>query len=481
MSRRPNILLIMVDQMRYDCAGFAGHPLVATPRLDGVAGAGACFEAAYCPSPVCSPARASWLTGLYPHAHLQLRNYGPGRSHEWGAHLPPETVTIGDRLADAGYRCGMVGCWHLGQDHAPQHGFSWWHAYRYLGPGYQDPLFAYFDTCGVENLYRKGSPAITQYGNTMEFGVIDDPRQQRTTWTVDQALAFIDEEAGRADGEEPFFLFASIKDPHPIMMVPRDVLARYPIDDMPVPETLHDPLKGKPGCHRDGPFRITGPVTDRQVQEMISHYYALITHIDTQVGRLLDRLEETGMAEDTVVVFISDHGELLGDHGFTEKVLMYESSVRVPWVIRWPAGIPAGLRIAGPTAGVDLVPTLLELAGVKAPEDLDGISLAGALRAGRQPAKRPVFAEIASARAVWQGDDDREQLAAHAMVRDGHFKYVWNRFDIDELYDLSADPHEMINLAQEQEHAGHVAGFRRQIAGMVRKTGPGPYAWCLVA
>ena len=478
MSRRANILLVMVDQMRYDTAGFAGHPLVATPRLDGLAEGGACFETAYCPSPVCSPARASWLTGQYPHAHQQLRNYTPTRPAEPGAHLPPVTVTVGDHLAPAGYRGGMVGCWHLGRDHEPQHGFDWWHAYRYLGAGHEDPLFAYFEQCGVDNVYRKDSPAITQYRNTMEFGVIDDPRQQRTTWTVDRALEFLGEADPGGSGEEPFFLFVSIKDPHPIMMVPPEVLAGYPTEQMPVPPTLRDQLEGKPASHQEGKFRIDEPVSDAQIQEMIAHYYALITHIDAQVGRMLDRLDERGIADDTLVVFISDHGELLGDHGFTEKVLMYEPSVRVPWLMRWPNGMPAGQRIETPVAGVALVPTLLELSGVGQSDAADGRSLAADLRAGREPKAQPVFAEIASQRAIWQGDDDPDQLAAHVMVRNGNHKYVWNRFDIDELYDLDADPDEMRNLAGAEQQRERIAELRRLIGEMVQRTGPGPYWWC---
>ena len=479
-AEHPNILLVMVDQMRFDTAGFAGHAIVSTPRLDEVAAAGVCFEAAYCPSPVCSPARASWLTGLYPHAHLQLRNYGPDRVGEWGAHLPPATTTIGDLLAGAGYRCGMVGCWHLGDDHVPQHGFSWWHAYRYLGGGHEDPLFAYFDRCGVENLYRHGAPGLKQYANTMEFGTISDPRQQRTTWTVDRALEFIEESAS-GDGGAPFFLFASIKDPHPIMLVPPEELTRYPVDEMPVSPTLRDELAGKPEGHNKGSFRIDGPVSDRQIQEMVAHYFALITHIDTQVGRLLDQLEASGVADDTLVVFISDHGELLGDHGFTEKVLMYEGSVRVPWIMRWPAGMPTGQRVAAPVSGVDLMPTLLELAGVAPPKALDGRSLAVDLVSARQPQAAPVFAEIASQGVFWENDDDPEQLAAHVMMREGSWKYVWNRFDMDELYDLAADPMELDNRAAEPEQAWRIDAFRQEIEQMVRRTGPGPYAWCTSA
>ena len=210
-TSRPNIVFIMCDQMRWDAAGFAGSPVVQTPHLDRLAASGVCFENAYCASPVCSPARASWLTGLYPHAHGQLRNYGPKRMGEFGGYLPHDRTTIGDVLKRAGYRCGIVGPWHLGDDHRPQHGFSdFWCTYRYLGD-YPDPLFDYFETEGVENLYRSKAPGMTQYGNILEFGTITDPRQQRTTWTIDRSLEFVQQQ----DDDVPFFLFASIKDPHP--------------------------------------------------------------------------------------------------------------------------------------------------------------------------------------------------------------------------------------------------------------------------
>ena len=182
----------MCDQMRWDAAGFAGSSVVQTPHLDQLAQSGVCFENAYCASPVCSPARASWLTGLYPHAHLQLKNYGPNFVGQWGSYLPSDSVTIGDVLKSAGYRCGMVGPWHLGNDHLPQHGFDdFWCTYRYLGKDSPDPLFDSFDRAGVPNLYLKDAEGMTQYGNTLEFGVITDPRQQRTTWTIDRALEFI--------------------------------------------------------------------------------------------------------------------------------------------------------------------------------------------------------------------------------------------------------------------------------------------------
>ncbi|MBE83859.1 MAG: hypothetical protein CME21_14955 [Gemmatimonadetes bacterium] len=473
ISNQPNIIWIMCDQMRFDAAGFAGNEIIKTPVLDKLAEQGVVFENAYCASPVCSPARASWLTGLYPHAHMQLRNYGPVRGTAWGSHLPSYHTTIGDVLKREGYRCGMVGPWHLGNDHKPQHGFDdYWQAYRYLGKQYTDPLEAYFREEGVEDLYRKRG-AFTQHGNTLGFRVLDDPRQQRTTWTVDHTLRFLDQTDG-----EPFFAFVSIKDPHPKMLVPQDLLELYPADRMPIPATLRDNLEEKPDYHKTGKFRIPESVTDLQVQEFTAYYYALVTHIDSEIGRIVSALETEGLLEDTILVFMSDHGELLGDHGYTEKCFMYESSVRVPCLLHWPGGLPPQ-RVRAPLGGVDLMPTLTELSGSSVPTDIDGQSVAKHLRAGEEPVSRPVFAEIASQETIYRGSNEPEHFASHVMMLDGSWKYVRNRADLDELYDLASDPEELRNLASLAQQTDRVISMRASIARMVGRTGPGPYAWCL--
>ena len=475
---KPNIVFIMCDEMRWDSAGFAGSSFIQTPNLDRLAEAGVCFENAYCASPVCSPARASWFTGLYPHAHLQLRNYSPRLKGVWGSHMPESCITIGDVLKQAGYHCANVGVWHLGNDHAPQHGFvDFWRTYRYLGPDHTDPLFDYFKREGVLNLYAGNAEGITKYENTLPFGTITDPRQQRTTWTIDRSLEFL----GRTH-EEPFLLLIGIKDPHPRMLVSQELLDLYPEEQIPLPDSLRDPLVGKPGYQSSMKFRVRDNVTDQQFRRMFAHYYALITHIDRQVGRLLAALQEKGLADNTIVVFTSDHGEMLGDHGFVEKCLMYDPSVKVPCLVSWSDKLPAGMRVKTPLAGVDLIPTLLDLAGVPIPEPIDGRSVAEALLSGSEPEPQPIFAEIASQQSIYGPGDytqDREHMAAHIMALDGRWKYVRNRFDDDELYDLQADPDEMSNMANLAEHQEQITTMRRQIAEMLSHTGPGLYDWCL--
>lgn len=158
---------------------------------------------------------------------------------------------------------------------------------------------------------------------------------------------------------------------------------------------------------------------------------------------------------------------------------MYEASVRVPCLLSWSGTLPAGTRVKTPLGGVDLMPTLLALAGEELPSPIDGRSVAEAILAGREPTPEPIFAEIASNEAIYRNAQDPEQLAAHVMVYDGRWKYIRNRFDIDELYDLETDADEMRNLAAQPEYSERVDLMRCQIAEMVCHTGPGPYDWCL--
>lgn len=465
---KPNILWIMCDQMRQDCAGFAGHTMVRTPHLDELASQGVVFENAYCASPVCSPARASWLSGLYPHRNGQLDNYGPELADEPGRVLSADCVTIGDVLSRNNYRCGIVGPWHLGHDHAPQHGLTdFWCTNGYQGK-HPDRLHEYFACNDVRNMYGRGVPEHHEHVQFMRHSVCSDPRQQRTTWTVDRSLEFLQDRDNR-----PFFLFVSIKDPHPVMIVPPELLRHYPLDSIELDPTWRDPLEGKPRYQHDAKTRVTADVTDDDFRCMVAHYYALITHIDQQVGRLLDQLREADEADNTIVVFMSDHGEMLGSHGFVCKRLMYEHSVKVPCVVHWPAGLPMNQRVRTPLGGVDLMPTLLELAGLSAPDQIDGRSVAKPIRDKREPEPQPIFAEISYNKA--SGADHAET----AMVLDGGYKYVWHRDDLDELYHLRSDPMELKNLAVHDEQDDRTATMRSAISEMLKRHDPGPYAWCI--
>ncbi|MBH06581.1 MAG: hypothetical protein CMJ20_09690 [Phycisphaeraceae bacterium] len=471
----PNIIWIMCDQMRFDCAGFFGHPTVQTPHIDRLARDGVVFNNAYCASPVCSPARASWLTGLYPHAHGQLRNYSSPHREKVGARLNSGSITIGDILKNAGYRCGIAGPWHMGDDHLPQHGFTdFWRTYRYQGR-YGDRFFEYLDKQGVSNNYimKQLPTTIHQDVPHMHHGAYNDPREQRTTWTIDRGLEFLEQ-----CDEQPWFLFLSVKDPHPVIVVPPELLELYPTDQIEMPKTWRDPLEGKPLSQLTKTCRLPKNIDDDAFRRSVAHYFALITHIDIQVGKVIDKLKQMSALDNTIIIFMSDHGEMLGAHGAVGKVLMYEESVRVPCIITHPATLPAGFRVDTPLAGVDLMPTLAELAGLCIEHEIDGRSVATAIQDSCQPKPQPIFSEICTWDALKFKSDTPDDLAATVMVRNGDHKFVWNQSELDELYNLMKDPAEIDNLIHEPSQSDRIGEMKVFINQMVQNTGPGMYDWC---
>lgn len=481
MPGQPNVLLVMVDQMRWDCAGFVRNDLDGfakashTPNLIALAREGVVFEQAYCASPVCSPARASWLTGLLPHAHQQLVNYGPAQRERFGHAMRRDVVTLGDALHAAGYACGIVGPWHLGDDETPQHGFhSRWETVKYVPPE-RDAYKQYLERLGLASAYASDSQYGQMAAEGPAYGITHVPTEhQRTTWTIDRTIDFCREQS---QSGQPFFAFASVKDPHPPIAPPRQFVERYDPASMPLPRTFDDDMTGRPKSYCENRRYCARHRGGDHCRGMIAHYLALIEHIDDQVGRLLRSLDDMGVGDDTLVCFISDHGEMMGDHGMMAKGTMLEASVRVPWVMRWRAGLGAGVRVATPVSGVDLAPTLAALAGTTMPDVVDGRDLSPALRGATEPDHVPVVAEIASLNRLNDSSLPDEHLAATVMVRDGDWKCILHRNDLNELYNLADDPHEMHNLAADAAHAGRITAMRKTLHGRLITTGLGMYAW----
>ena len=481
-QEHPNVVLIMCDQMRFDCAGFAGHPAAKTPALDRMAQQGVRFENAYCGSPVCSPARASWLTGLYPHAHLQLKNYSSSNRGQYGCMLSPQTATLGDVFHDAGYACGIVGPWHLGDDYKPQHGFNaMWKTHRYQGRPNTDAYINYLREHNLEETFAQDGRPHLKWKYCMDEANPKVPvdvtalptEHQRTSWTVDCGIDFVRSQSS------PFFLFLSIKDPHPPLLPPAELMGDFPAPSMPVYASWEDRLEGKPPFLQDPPWYAARRFGYAGVQQIVASYLALIAHIDNQLARLFDALTDAGISQNTLVVFISDHGEMLGEHGYFGKCVMYEGSVRVPWLLKWPGRLPEGVVLSEPVAGVDLMPTLLDLAGVALSATVHGRSLASDIRTGREPRPKPVLAEIASFPGIYDKDSDDQELAYTVMVRDGQWKYIRHRNALDELYDLNRDPEEMKNLAPDPHQATRIKKMWSTVTTTLTEQGAGPYGWCL--
>jgi len=440
---RPNILWICTDQQRYDTIRALGNPLIRTPTLDQLIADGVAFTHAYSQSPVCTPSRASFLTGRYPRTTRCRQN---------GQQLPADEVLVTRMLADVGYDCGLVGKLHL----APCQGrpevrgddgyryFQWSHHPK---PDWEESDYGrWLKDQGVswDELY--GVPPGEQVGPGMPT------EYHQTTWCAEKAIEFI-----RQPREGPWLLSVNPFDPHHPFDPPAEYLSRYDPDSMPLPAYTPGELANKPSFQRVdhtgayGGRGLSFAVLDAGAQrQIVAAYYAMVELIDDSVARILAAVDEAGQRQDTLVIFMSDHGEMLGDHGiFLKGPYFYECAVHVPLILRWPARFPAGARIEGLVELVDLAPTLLDAADHRIPLRVQGRSL---LDACLQPnhagsGREQVFCEYYNAMTG-------HNRAAHGtMIRTPTHKIcVYHGRDEGELYDLQSDPGETRNLWDEPEH-----------------------------
>lgn len=421
----PNLLLIHADQHRADCLGVNGHPFLQTPNLDQLAAQGANFTHAYTPIPLCTPARTSLLTGQWPMQHGVIANHGT----EGERSLRADTPTFSQCLRDAGYFLGYTGKWGVDPQRDPTHfGF-----HIYLS----------------ERDYARRRQAMDlpprPHANRW-FGEVDPhikPEQSQLAWGADMTIQLLQHAAQQA---QPFFLRWDPSEPHLPNVVPEPYASMYPPESIPPWPNFADDLADKPYIHRQQ--RRTWEIDDWTWEEwapIVGRYLGEITLLDHQIGRVLATLDELGLAENTVVVYSADHGDLCGAHGMIDKhYVMYEELVRVPLIVRWPSWVEAGqARTEFVSSEIDLAATICECAGVDRPPTFAGQSLL------------PLLAHTGLAAQEWQPREDifatyhgnQFGLYSQRMVRDQRWKYVWNATAEDELYDTVADPGELQNLA----------------------------------
>jgi arylsulfatase A-like enzyme len=419
-SDRPNIVVIVSDDQDAWALGSAGNHEIHTPALDALASQGVRMDRFFCASPVCSPARASLLTGRMPSAHgvhdwIRGEAYGVVEADDErylaGLSTTPEV------LASAGWRCGYSGKWHLGSAREPARGFDFWYAHR-TGDG---PYH--------------GAPVWVDGRRVSEPRYITDA-------ITDEALHFIDE--SRAS-DAPFYLAVNYTAPHSPWTgqhLPED-LARYADCDFETcpQEEPHPWFSWEPG-----------PVSDamRDPRPSLQGYFASITAMDRGIGRIVSRLDELGLRDSTIVVFTSDNGFSCGHHGIWGKgnatwpLNLWERSVRVPFIISRPGRIPAGRVLDDLASACDLHPTLLELAGVPAPAD--------PLGAGTSM-MNPLLGDTGVRRDAVTVFDE---YGGTRMVRTADWKYVTRAQGPSELYHLADDPEEQVNLIEDPRHAARV-------------------------
>lgn len=443
---RTNILLIHSDQHRFDCVGSNGHPLVRTPNLDRLAEAGANFQRAYTPIPICSPARASLMTGTWPSTHDCLTIPGCCETFHPARDELPNLYRLGSAV---GYRIGHIGKFHQEVSGSPtDHG-----AERFVGAGE----------------YRRwreaeGLPPVPT-GNGL-FGETDphiEAGQSALAWQADQVLSTLDDFAATA-GERPFFLRWDPPEPHLPNRVPEPYASMVSPESIEPWPSFPDPLEGKPLAQRKTRQRWgTDDWSWEQWQPVVARYLGEISLMDAQIGRVLERLEALGLADDTLVIYSTDHGDMCGGHGMMDKhYCLYEDIVHVPLILRFPGRVAGGVRCEALTLSeIDLARTLIDAMGVEAPESFAGRNLI-ATACGELPARDSVLIQYFGT---------QQGLFSERGLIDERFKYVYNPAAEDELYDLANDPGELKNLATAAEQADRLQAMRERMGEWMAEVG----------
>ena len=478
MNRRPNILWYCSDQQRFDTIGALGNPYVHTPRLDQLAHNGVALTHAYCQSPICTPSRASFLTGVYPSA---LGVNGNGFEHFPAEHAHK---LLPNRLAKAGYDCGLVGKLHLaspaaGQEPRVEDGYRYFqYSHDHKGPRDRGHDYAaWIERQGIapeqvlaeravndRDSYRLGAK-LKSFGGFYEPSATEDnisPQLHQTRWCTEMAMEFVS--ADRPD-DQPWCLSVNPFDPHPPFDAPWDYYRRFDPAALPGAhfephDLVHQRRLADAGIDFQSTPRHPEELQHRHLQ---ASYYAMIEQVDHEFGRLLDHLDAVGALHNTIVIFMSDHGESLGDHGLLLKGCRFiEGLIRVPLLISWPEHLPQGVRVDALVELLDLAPTLAELTGLDIPWYNQGRSLLPLLQDSSVTHRDSVRAEFFGA--INYPDQ------THAtMYREGDWKLVtYHGKNLHEMYDLHDDPWEHHDLSNDPAHASTFvrllrASFDRQV------------------
>lgn len=445
-ATRPNIVFVITDQQRFDTIAAAGYPYMITPNLDRLVSEGTTFSRMFVTAPSCAPSRASLFTGLYPHTSGVLRN-----DDRW-------SWSWVQSLAEGGYRCVNVGKMHT-FPYEQSFGFHERHVTENKDRAH--PNLPYFLDNWDKALWARGyeKPSRVTYRRREDYRdrlgafVWELPEDMHSdNFVGNLACHWLDSYTG----DEPFFLQIGIPGPHPPYDPTPEALALYEGRDLPdpildpqdlatQPQVLKDLRQEHFDNDHDAVVHLEHP-TEAQLQRQRAHYFANVTMIDAQIGHLMTSLKERGVLENTIIIFTSDHGDCLNDHGHSQKWTMYEQSVRVPAVV-WGPGF--GVRNTNSDELVSLMdfgPTILELAGLQPPDWMEARSLLPLLTVEQSAGRRYVFAEHAR-------DMILKSTACMTMIRDQRWKLV-HFIDSEEgqLFDLDADPQEIRSLWNDPDH-----------------------------
>ena len=435
MSDRPNILLIMSDEHDPAVTGCYGHPQVETPHLDQLASEGTTFDNAYTACPICVPARASFMTGQYVHQIGTWDNGSP---------LAGTTPTIGSYLEAAGYETAISGRTHfVGPERL--HGFGtrlmddaekWKHGYM------KAPSRA------PEN--RRGTNS-----HVTECGPGESWQNEYDRMAIDLSERFLKSRA-QYPTDRPFLLYTGIMNPHFPLICPQEYFDRYYPNNITLPETRNEPYETQHPSIQQLRYwlRNEDPLDDATSTTAMAAYYGLVSFSDYLIGRLLNVVNNSPLRDNTVVIYVSDHGEMAGNHGIWQKQCFYENSVRVPMIIRHPNG-SSNQRVNAGTNLVDILPTLLDIANQE-PANLPGTTLLPAIT-GEPLTNRPIFSEYHTLGATTGG----------FMIKKGPWKYIHYVGLPDQLFNTVDDPIEVINRADDPTCANTLSELHSDLLTIV--------------
>jgi len=480
MKQKPNILFLLTDHQAYH-----GHKKVLRPNFEKLAAEGVKFIRAYTACPLCSPARRTMLTGLFPHNHGEIKN---NTNHPW------DRETYLDLLAKAGYKNYYYGKWHAGKGTAHDHhceGFSYGsYGNPYTKPEYKEYLkrnnLPHFQVLIKRLFWKPRGIASRVYGlkigklftpkrywsNEHAIGPMTTPKETHEAFFLAHLACDKLREIAKEGNKQPFHLRIDFWGPHQPYYPTKEYLDMYNPEEIPEHPNFRDDLKNKPEVYKrevNYPLNtkrkmiIPSPLPWSVWQEILAYNYGQQTLIDDAGGMILDTLEELGLADNTIVVWTADHGDAVACHGghFDKAWYMPEEMVRIPMAIRFPDKFPAGQISEKLISNIDLAPTFLDVAGTSFNDPIDGTSLL------------PLFSQ--------KSTDWREDLMCQThghpfshlgrlVVTDG-YKYVYNESDMDELYDLKEDPYELNNLIDDKDQAEVLADMKARLKNWREKTG----------
>ena len=460
-KKKPNILWYCTDQQRFDTIRSLGNPHINTPNIDRLKSGGVAFTRTYAQSPICTPSRASFLTGRYPATTHVHRN--------GNAHFPPSETLVTKLFEDAGYDCGLIGKLHLasaseGTEKRTDDGYGLFEWSHHPMPPDNAKYNAYHKWLET----KKGVTSTEAYEKSKSFCGPGAPADlHQTTWATDTAIAFTD-----AKKDTPWLLSINVFDPHPPFDPPQEYLDKYDPETLPPPlfrpadierqteftevsqqaTVASDPEANPPN---DGGDKNTATIPPKSFngRKVKAAYYAMIELIDAEFGRLVDHLDRTGQLDDTIILFHSDHGEMLGDHGLLYKgCRFFEGLIHVPMIFFWRGQFAADLTADALVELVDIAPTLLAAAGLPVPNAMQGKSLLDILDGSAPPDhhKPVVVSEFNDA----LGSNADPKPTHATMSFDGRYKtIVYHGLELGEIFDLEEDPGEFDNLWADPQFA----------------------------